>query len=165
MCRVLNQITYFDTTIAIHGDPRLMPPKRQHWSTVNMRFDGAYSQLSIWKPWKSKSGAHVFRSWITHDAHLPDPLYATVKYLHPRVDTAYFSAQKALQQYQGVNNLWLAGVYTHDIDSHESAVISAVKIAQVLAPDSARLSMLDVLSPHPSAKVYSTPSSFSGSGS
>jgi uncharacterized protein len=141
LCQLLNQITYFETTIAIHGDTRLMPPKRKHWSTVNIRFDGTYSQLSVWKSWKST--IPVFRSWVTHDAQLPDTLYATAKYQHPRVDAAYFGAQKALQPLQGINNLWLAGVYTHDIDSHESAVISGIKIAQKLAPNSARLSLLN----------------------
>lgn len=140
MCQLLNQITYFETTIAIHGDTRLMPPKRRHWSTVNIRFDGTYSQLSIWKPWKS--AVPVFRSWVTYETRLPDPLYAIAKYQHPRVDAAYFGAQKALQPFQGMNNLWLAGVYTDDIDCHESAVISGIKVAQALAPNAARLRQL-----------------------
>ncbi|MCC6802011.1 MAG: FAD-dependent oxidoreductase [Anaerolineae bacterium] len=138
--RLLNQITYFDTTIAVHGDVRLMPPQRKHWSVVNVRFDGTYSQMTIWKAWKSQMP--VFRSWITHDDHLPDPLYALVKYRHPRINAAYFGAQKALQAYQGVRNLWLAGMHMHDVDSHESAVISAVKVAQALAPNSPRLKQL-----------------------
>ncbi|MFN8562637.1 MAG: FAD-dependent oxidoreductase [Anaerolineae bacterium] len=140
ICRLLNQITYFETRIAIHGDTRLMPPQRKHWSTVNLRFDGTFSQMTIWKAWKSKNP--VFRSWITHDDRQPDPLYALAKYLHPRVDAAYFGAQSALQTYQGRHNLWLAGMYMHDIDCHESAVLSAVKIAQTLAPQTSRLTEL-----------------------
>lgn len=140
LCQLLNQITYFETTIAIHGDTRLMPPRRKHWGTVNIRFDGVYSQLSIWKSWKS--AAPVFRSWITYETHLPEPLYAVAKYFHPRVDSAYFGAQKALQPYQGINNLWLTGIYMHDIDCHESAVVSGIKVAQALAPNSPRLRQL-----------------------
>lgn len=140
MRQLLSQISYFETTIAIHGDTRLMPPKRKHWSTVNIRFDGTYSQLSVWKSWKS--AVPVFRSWVTHETHLPDPLYATAEYRHPRVDAAYFDAQKALEPLQGMNHLWLAGVYTHDIDSHESAIISGIKVAQALAPESERLKRL-----------------------
>jgi predicted NAD/FAD-binding protein len=140
VCRLLKQITYFDTTIAIHGDTRLMPPQRKHWSTANIRFDGTYSQLTVWKSWKSE--APVFRSWVTHDARLPDPLYALVQYTHPKVDAAYFGAQTALQLHQGKNNLWSTGVYMHDVDCHESAVMSAVKVAQALAPNSTRLKQL-----------------------
>ncbi len=143
--RLLKQFNYFDTTIAIHGDTRLMPPQRKHWSTVNIRFDGTYSQLTIWKHWLSK--ALVFRSWVTHDERLPEPLYALVKFMHPKVDLAYFEAQKALRVHQGANNLWIAGLYTHDVDSHESAVMSAVNVARALAPDSARLKQLITTSP------------------
>jgi len=138
--RLLNGITYFQTTIAIHGDTRLMPPKRRHWSVVNIRHDDQYSQFTIWKKWKS--AVPVFKSWITHDQRQPEPLYKVVKYWHPQVDAAYFTAQKMLQRHQGVNNLWLAGMYMHDVDCHESAVISAIKVAQALAPDSSRLRQL-----------------------
>jgi len=140
ICRLLSQITYFETTIAIHGDTRLMPPERKHWSTVNIRFDGTYSQLNIWKSWKSKTP--VFKSWVTHESRLPEPLYALAQYAHPNVNLAYFGAQKALQALQGRNNLWLAGMYMHDVDCHESAVMSAVKVAQRLAPNSPRLRQL-----------------------
>ena len=36
----------------------------------------------------------------------------------------------------GRHNVWLAGMYTHDADCHESAIISAVNIARRLAPAS-----------------------------
>ncbi len=137
MRRLLNGITYFETTIALHGDTRLMPPLKRHWSVVNLRYDGRYSQYSIWRPWKS--AIPVFKSWVTHDPRLPDPLYAVVKYMHPQVDHAYFHAQEALQRHQGINNLWLAGMYMVDVDCHESAVMSGVNVARRLAPDSPRL--------------------------
>ncbi len=142
MRALLNSVTYFETTIALHGDTRLMPPVHRHWSVANLRFDGRYSQFSMYKKWKSKGTAPLFKSWITHDSRLPDRLYATVKYLHPQVDLAYFHAQEVLQRYQGQHNLWLAGMYMHDVDCHESAVMSGVKVAQRLAPDSPRLRQL-----------------------
>lgn len=136
----LSQFSYFETTIALHGDTRLMPPRRQHWSTVNIRYDGQFSQLSVWLPWNSD--VPVFKSWVTHDRTLPDKLYATAKYWHPRVNTTYFSLQKRLQHVQGQNNLWLAGLYMVDVDCHESAVLSAVNVARGLAPQSERLRLL-----------------------
>jgi hypothetical protein len=36
----------------------------------------------------------------------------------------------------------LAGLYTADADSHESAILSAVAVAERLAPDSLRLARL-----------------------
>jgi predicted NAD/FAD-binding protein len=53
-----------------------------------------------------------------------------------------FEAQRSLSAFQGQNNLWLAGLYTHDIDSHESAIRSAVKVAEGLDPRSAGLKLL-----------------------
>ncbi|HEX2913188.1 MAG TPA: FAD-dependent oxidoreductase [Chloroflexia bacterium] len=139
--RYLNQISYFDTTIAIHSDTRLMPLQRKYWSVANLRYDGTYCQYSMWRSGKS-STTPVFKSWVTHDKVLPDKLYATVKYLHPRVDAAYFGAQAALQPFQGQKNIWLAGMYMVDVDCHESAINSAIAVGKRLAPDSARLSML-----------------------
>jgi predicted NAD/FAD-binding protein len=122
-----------------------MPPQRQHWSTVNIRHDGRFSQCSVWRGQKSR--ASVFKSWVTHDDRLPQPLYALAMYLHPRVDLNYFALQRQLQQTQGRRNLWLAGMYMADVDCHESAVLSAVNVARCLAPNSARLKLLEGSAP------------------
>ncbi|GAA5196059.1 FAD-dependent oxidoreductase [Microbacterium jejuense] len=135
----LARFGYFDTTIAIHGDTRLMPRDRSAWSVVNVRTDGAHSQLSIWSPGR---GIPVFKSWVTYDAELPQPLYATATYRHGLIDTAYFDAQRRLRPLQGAHGISLAGLYTADADSHESAILSAVAVAERLAPDSARLALL-----------------------
>jgi predicted NAD/FAD-binding protein len=92
----------------------------------------------------------VFRSWITHDLidsdfskdKLPKPLYALVEYDHPKQNLNYFKAQRDILPYQGANNLWFVGVYTHDTVSHESVVLAASKVARALAPDSVRLNKL-----------------------
>jgi hypothetical protein len=47
-----------------------------------------------------------------------------------------------VEQLQGNHNLWFAGMWTYNNDSHESAVISAIKIAERLAPNSDRLNIL-----------------------
>jgi predicted NAD/FAD-binding protein len=70
---------------------------------------------------------------------MPSPLYALAEYDHPIADLKYFETQKALSAVQGNHHLWFAGNYTHDNDSHESAIVSAIKIARQLAPLSQRL--------------------------
>lgn len=139
-CKLLRQVEYFEATIAVHGDTRLMPPERRHWSIVNMRCDSATSQSTVWKRWRNPGP--LFKSWVTYEANLPEPLYALEKYLHPKMNAAYFGAQRRLGEHQGQDNLWLAGIYTHGIDCHESAILSAVAIARHLAPDSPRLRQL-----------------------
>ncbi|WP_203581525.1 FAD-dependent oxidoreductase [Microbacterium hibisci] len=135
----LARFRYFDTTIAIHGDRRLMPRDRSAWSVVNVRTDASHSALSIWSP---SRGIDVFKSWVTFDDELPQPLYATATYRHGLIDTEYFDAQRRLRPLQGRHGISLAGLYTADADSHESAILSAVAVAERLAPESPRLARL-----------------------
>ena len=138
--QTLGKIEFFSTTIAVHGDARLMPADRKHWSVVNTRYDGHHSANTIWKGWKTRQP--VFRSWVTFEPHLPEPLYAQAHFEHPKVNAAYFDAQPRLAAAQGRQQLWLAGAYLQDVDCHESAILSAVNIARRLAPHSARLRQL-----------------------
>jgi predicted NAD/FAD-binding protein len=137
----LSRIDSFKTVIAIHSDQRLMPAEEKHWSVVNLRYDGRYCQNTVWKQWKS--ARPIFRSWVTFDTHLPAALYAQVEYRHVKINLDYYHAQKNLIALQGHNQLWLAGLYMHDIDSHESAIMSAVNIARRLDPQSINLQKLD----------------------
>ena len=135
----LARFEYFTTTIAIHGDRRLMPRDEPAWSVVNIRADAVHSSLSIWDPARR---IPVFKSWVTYDEVLPEPLYATATYEHGLIDTAYFDAQRRLRPLQGQHGVSLAGLYTADADSHESAILSAVAVAERLAPDAPRLAQL-----------------------
>ncbi len=146
---LLNQIEYFHTTIAIHGDTRFLPPKSKDWGVVNVRYDGINSALSIHKEWLSPSSP-VIKSWLTFNVlapgqesnPMPDPLYALVYYIHPKTTLQYYQVQKSIGMVQGERNLWFAGYWTWDNDSHESAIMSAVRVAQSLAPGSTRLIQL-----------------------
>lgn len=135
----LDRFRTFNTTIAIHGDRALMPADESAWSVVNVRWDGTHSQLSIWNP---ESRLPVFRSWVTYEQRLPEPLYAVAEYEHLLVTVDHFAAQARLKELLGLAGVWLTGLYMDDADSHESAVRSAVTIARRLAPDSARLRVL-----------------------
>ncbi len=130
----------------MHGDVRFMPADKSRWSVVNIRFDNKEAATTIYKPWLSAPNNPVFRSWITYQIgaspKLPESLYALKHFYHGKVTPAYFDAQKRLAVMQGQHNMWFAGIYTHDEDSHNSALISSINIAQKLAPDSKRLSLL-----------------------
>jgi uncharacterized protein len=138
--RQLGRIEYFKSTIAVHGDLRLMPCDPNHWSVVNTRWDGAHSRNTVWKGWKSRHP--IFKSWVTYETRMPEPLYATRTYYHPKVNLDYFRAQHALQNLGGQDGVWLAGMYMYDVDCHESAVMSAVQVARRLAPQASRLQQL-----------------------
>lgn len=136
----LDRFDLFRTVIAVHGDRRLMPANPAHWSVVNTRYDGRHSANTIWKSWKSKQP--IFRSWVTFDAEMPASLYEVRTYDHLKINLNYYAAQRNLIALQGTNNLWLAGLYMHDIDCHESALMSAVNIARRVDPTSANLGSL-----------------------
>jgi predicted NAD/FAD-binding protein len=136
----LDRIEYFKTTIAIHEDRRMMPANVDYWSVVNTRYETTHSSNTVWKKWKSKRP--IFRSWVTYDAKLPSRLHLVRTYYHPKVNLSYYRAQRNLNAQQGENNLWLAGLYMHDIDCHESALMSAVNVARVLDPQSSNLKAL-----------------------
>lgn len=146
---ILKNIEYFKITIAIHGDIRFMPPDHQDWTVVNIRYDGKNSAATVYKKWLSPTFP-IFKSWITFDVRspkdsgppLPNPLYALVHYDHPKANLKYFQVQKAIEMIQGNHHLWFAGNYTHDNDSHESAIVSAINVVKKITPDSRRLASL-----------------------
>jgi predicted NAD/FAD-binding protein len=136
----LGRVAYFRTTIAVHEDRRLMPADERDWCVINVRHDGRHAQNTVWKSWRSKRP--VFRSWVTYDTAPPDRLHRMTTYDHPKPTRAYFETQRALASEQGKGGLWLAGMHTHDVDSHESALVSGVKAAQGLSPGAPRLGAL-----------------------
>jgi uncharacterized protein len=151
LAALLNQIKYYFTVIAVHSDPRFMPPNPNNWAVANIRYDGVNSAMTFYKPWIDGPGP-VFRSWMTFDVLPPDswnaqpyPLYATVNWWHPYITPEYFQVQRAVQTVNGNNNMWFAGIYTVDNDSHESVIKSAMRVGQGLAPNSARLQQLSTL--------------------
>jgi predicted NAD/FAD-binding protein len=147
---LLNSVKYYKSTLALHGDLTYMPANKTNWSVANVAYDGKSAALTIHKEWKCLPSTPIFRSWITYDLHypgeanpkFPTPTYATRDYYHPIIDLRYFEVQRAIGKIQGVDHLWLGGMHTYDIDSHESAIISAINIATVLAPNSSRLKQL-----------------------
>ena len=140
ICGELSNIDTFKTVIAIHGDQRWMPAQEKNWSVVNVRYDGKHASSTVWHP--TSGQRPIFRSWVTYDEELPSSLYALTTYEHAKVNPQYYQTQKHLLALQGRDNLWLAGLYMHDIDCHESAIVSAVRVAQQLAPDSKNLKKL-----------------------
>jgi predicted NAD/FAD-binding protein len=133
---LLERIGYVRTPIAVHGDRRFMPADQRDWSIVNIRHDGRYAHTTVWKPWR---GPRLFRSWLTFEQQVPEPLYERVEFDHPKPTPDYFAIQRALASQQGQAGIWLAGVHMHDIDSHESALVSGANVARRLAPQAPRL--------------------------
>jgi uncharacterized protein len=136
----LGMVDYLKSTIAVHGDERFMPVDKKYWCNSNVAYNGAHSGLTIYNHWQP--GPPIFRSWMMPGFPQPEPVYAVEHFFHAKPTINYFKAQELLAPLQGRDNLWFAGMYTTGIDSHESAIVSAVKIAEKLSPQSARLVQL-----------------------
>jgi predicted NAD/FAD-binding protein len=142
---IYEQQQYFAATTAIHTDPIYMPPDPTLWASYNARRDGDHCEASMWYGaiQQQTSGLPIFKSWITHRREAPASVLATADYWHPNVTPAFIDAQRALDARQGDAGIWFAGTHTYDVDSQESALISACRVASRLAPTSPQLLALD----------------------
>ena len=128
--------SYANTRMAVHTDLKYMPARRRDWSFFNVMSDVSHARASFW-PGRATND-NVFRSWVTEDDRLPRDIHGLYPFAHPLMTPTYFKAQKRLAAEQGRGNLWFVGSYTRDIDSHESALLSALEVAQKIGPQSAR---------------------------
>jgi predicted NAD/FAD-binding protein len=139
-CTVLQLFEYLASTLAVHGDHRYMPTDKKYWCNSNVEYNGTNSSLTIYNHWQL--GPPIFRSWLMPGFPQPEPVYAVEHFFHAKPTVNYFKAQELLAPLQGRDSVWFAGMYTTGIDSHESAILSAINIAQKLAPGSERLASL-----------------------
>ncbi|MWB98486.1 FAD-dependent oxidoreductase [Agromyces seonyuensis] len=135
---------YFRATTAVHTEPTYQHPNPSKWASYNARNDGEYCEASMWYGaiQDQVAGLPIFKSWTTHRREAPGGVLATAEYWHPNITPAFIGAQRSLDALQGRDGIWFAGTHTYDVDSQESALVSACRVAQRLAPDSTRLRAL-----------------------
>jgi predicted NAD/FAD-binding protein len=131
---------HFDTEIAIHGDPSFMPANRKDWGHNNLFFDGDVAWMSDWPG--LRDGVDVIRTWLPRGRALPFPLYRRRSFHHLLMTPENAILQGRIAALQGAAGLWVTGMYTVDIDNHESALLSAVVPARALAPRARNLERL-----------------------
>ncbi|GGK76865.1 NAD/FAD-binding protein [Mangrovihabitans endophyticus] len=131
---------YLPARLAVHHDPAYMPARRRAWSGFNVLTDGDFCEPSMWYGGFRDFG--IFKSWISHRREPPRDTVATFDYRHAHETPEYHRAQTALAGVQGTGNLWFAGSHLTDVCSQESALLSAVRVAERLAPDAEHLRRL-----------------------
>lgn len=119
-------------TVAVHTDPVYMPRDRRDWRAMNAVRSGEHCESSLWFGGLRRSGEQRFKSWTTYRDTRPAEIVAEQEYWHAHVTPDTVSAQQRLAAVQGKDGLWFAGSWTHDVDAHESAVVSAVRISERL---------------------------------
>jgi predicted NAD/FAD-binding protein len=140
MAEIFRMIELFDTKIVVHGDPRVMPRSRRSWSAFNIEERDGQSALTVW--YGAPGGPPLFRTWTNFETGPLDPVHAQATFRHMLGTHGLYEAQKRIRAIQGRDNLWFAGSWVRDNDSHESAIGSAVDVAAALDSTSRNLARL-----------------------
>ena len=145
---LLDVYRHFDSRLLVHTDPAYMHRDRRNWGAYNAGVDGPDSEGSAWLgalQEKSASGAsvHVFKSWAERRRADPKHVLLERRFKHPLISRSTIKAARALRPLQGRKGLYFSGQYTTGMDLQESALYSAMKVAEALAPDSRTLASLE----------------------
>ncbi|MHB8694336.1 MAG: FAD-dependent oxidoreductase [Solirubrobacteraceae bacterium] len=147
---LLSMYEYFDSRLLIHTDPAYVDRNRRNWAAYNAGVDGQACEGSVWygalhQKLPSGGTIDVFKSWAERRRADPTQILLERRFKHPVISESTIQAARALRPLQGRNGLYFSGQYTTGFDSQESAVYSAVKVTEMLAPASQTLASLQNL--------------------
>lgn len=138
---LLHAYRYFDSRLLIHTDPAYVDRARADWASYNAEVDGRQCEGSVWygalhPPLPAGGTVDVFKSWAARRPADPRKVLLERRFKHPLINHAALEAARALRHHQGRHGLYFSGQYTTGFDSQESAVYSAMKVAEAVAPRS-----------------------------
>jgi predicted NAD/FAD-binding protein len=141
-CELLGAYSSFDSRLLVHTDPVYVPRDRAHWTAYNAEVDAGECEGSAWMGALLGEPVDIFKSWAQRRQTDPRHIVAQRRFRHPLITPAAIRAARALQPWQGHRGLYFSGQYTTGMDLQESAVWSAMQVAQALAPASRTLQAL-----------------------
>jgi predicted NAD/FAD-binding protein len=140
---LLGAFEYFDAEVSIHRDPAYMPPRRRHWSSYNVLVDAGRAEASVWygalREAADGTAPLLFKSWATARSAQPADEVVRRAFRHPLVTPAFLERQAQLVPGQGAGGVFLAGSYTREVDSQETALVSAIEVVRRIAPGAPNL--------------------------
>jgi predicted NAD/FAD-binding protein len=144
---LLDSYEYFDSRIVIHADAAYVHRDRANWAVYNAGVDGLECEGSAWlggfhEQLPGGGTVDVFKSWAERRRADPSRILLERRFEHPLITLEAIAAARALRPLQGRNGLYFGGQHTTGVDLQETAVYSAIKVAEMLAPTSARLAAL-----------------------
>ena len=137
----LQNIEFHASSLALHTDPIYASAQPESRSFFNAQIRGDYCEASMslaeaLPGVPAATAARLWKSWTTHRPHPPTQLLATSSFRHMLPTPSTLRAQRALLSQQGQDRLWVAGGYTRPYDSQETALTSAIAVAQQLLASS-----------------------------
>jgi uncharacterized protein len=147
LATLLSKYEYFDSRILIHTDPAYVQRNRRNWEVYNAGVGGLQCEGSVWygalhEKRPSGQTIDVFKSWADRRRADPKHILLARRFKHPHISRSTIQAARALGPLQGRNGLYFSGVYTTGFDSQESAVYSAMQVAESVPPRSQTLASL-----------------------
>jgi predicted NAD/FAD-binding protein len=136
----LQAMGFYPARLALHTDPAFATTEPDWRSFLNCRVDGTFCEASMWLD-PVLGVDSLWKSWITHRAP-PQQVLASADFLHFAPSPAAIKAQRVLATQQGRGGLWFAGGYTLPFDSQETALLSAMTVAEGLGGGSVRTRQL-----------------------
>jgi len=143
----LQRIEFVEARLMLHSDPVYAPVNSKYWSFCNAEVQAGHCDASMWLAQVlaiplPDTAAKLWKSWVTHRTHLPSKILYQAQFRHMLPTPASLKSQTSLLTFQGQGNLWFAGGYLKPYDSQETALVSALEIAQAMLVDSTRVSAL-----------------------
>jgi predicted NAD/FAD-binding protein len=139
----LQSIQFVDAQLMLHSDPVYAPEGSKNWSFFNAEVqaghcDASMSLAQVLAIPPPETAAKLWKSWVTHRAHLPSKILYQAQFRHMLPTPASLNSQTSLLTSQGQGDVWFAGGYLKPYDSQETALVSALEIAQGMLVDSTR---------------------------
>jgi uncharacterized protein len=133
----LSGIEFHHARLALHTDPAYAPADPMHWSFLNCQLHGAgFCESSMWladvvTAAPPETAAKLWKSWTTHRQQ-PAQVLHQADFMHMLPTPASIQAQMDTRALQGKTGLWFAGGYLFPYDAQETALLSAIEVANGL---------------------------------
>ena len=134
----LGGIEFHHASLALHTDPIYAPANPLLWSFLNCRPHGAgFCESSMWLAGvvtgcPPATAAKLWKSWTTHRLQQPAQVLHQADFMHMLPTPASIRAQIYTRLLQGRTGLWFAGGYLFPYDAQETALLSAIEVANGL---------------------------------
>jgi predicted NAD/FAD-binding protein len=134
--KILKNFQYKKNIAYLHSDKRLMPKRRNAWSSWNAILDKNDIKKNCVTYWLNKlqnlkTKENYFLTLNPFISIKDDKIIKRVEFTHPFYNMKTINAQKYLSELQGINNSYFCGSY-FGYGFHEDGINSGIKIANKL---------------------------------
>jgi predicted NAD/FAD-binding protein len=134
----LSGIEFHHASLALHKDPIYASVNPDYWSFLNCQPHGtSFCEASMWMAGvvtgaPPETAAKLWKSWTTHRQLQPAEVLHQADFMHMLPTPASIQAQLDTRALQGKTGLWFAGGYLVPYDAQETALLSAIEVANGL---------------------------------